>query len=1428
MARLEAIAKALYYPSPLRVVDFIAQLVEPLPIDVDEPRRLLDVCAGEGDAAARLASAWGLEAYGVELDADRAASAKRKLKVCLHGSYHQLVAPAAFQVLFLNPPYDWGEKDGVSARQEVQFLMDATEWLQPGGLLVFIPPRHVLEIEAFREFMRRQYGQIAAWSFPSPEVDAFDQVVVLARKNGGYHYSYGDIRCFETPEELQVLDPECRYSLDFHLPRPVALDSFKLKGINPVDIAPSWDTNPTWAYASRQWDILVGGRGLQGMRPLAQPRPGHQAMLLAAGALDGCELTDGTILKGGSEKIKIEFEEEDALVIRERIVSRLSVLDLKTGDYETWRADSDPERTAEWFKDHGEDLARAIQTAYTPSFDGDLTLFEKALSRLHAPGILPGRTKPEFLLQQKEAAAATAFWWGKGQKSVVISGEMGTGKAQPLTAKVLTPSGWKRMGDIQVGDQVINPEGGTATVVGVFPQGRKPTFKVTFCDGSSTECCDEHLWQVNTPLRKWRGQAPQVLSLQEFRGKLFHSNGNRQYFIPLVSPVELDAKDLPLDPYLLGVLLGDGGITRASSVSTADPDILAEIEPLLPDGVTIRPDTSKYNFALTTGRRGALNPITEALRSLELFGHRSETKFIPSKYLYASVNQRVALLQGLLDTDGSVASSKGTCIEYSSSAPHLAEGVVALVQSLGGVATKSSRIPKYTYKGEVKKGLLSYRVICTLPPDVQPFRLPRKLAKYRPGTKYGPTRSFDKVEYIGEQECQCIKLDSENQLYVTDDYIVTHNTSMATMATTLAKFPKVIVMCPSHLVPKWIRECEKITGKEGIAVTARTISEVDAFFADCGNSDLEDRCEEVLDTFGGTHTQSVLGRTIRSALETLGGDSGEDDDILSMVQGKAHKRRVHPRFLILSKEMAKLGAKWMPAFQTRTVVIEKEVDDYEARGSYNYGYGYGYQPVPKKKIKQKIEAVICPDCGEVQISEGIPLRPSAFNLKAQRSCVACKAPMWQATPISAKGTKRWPLAKYINKRYKRRYALVIDEAHQVAGANSDQSKAAQDLCSGARKILAMTGTLYGGRASSIFHLLYKVDPTFRQMYAYNECDRFVAHHGLFEQRFEEEERTSVYGYRRGGAKSGGRIREIPGMSPAMIPTLLPYTLFIKLKDLRLELPPYEEQVELVDHDSDILDASTRLQGDVKAILRKHPEILGQYLMACLGYPDCPEQDETIVSRDRETGDEEVVATAPAFPQRVLPKDERVVEIVKEENAQGRQVLVYFSQTHRRDARMRVKSALEAEGLRVKVLDANVPPDKREEWLERAQQEGFDVMLTNGRLVETGMDLLFAATIIQYGTEYSVHSLRQSLRRSWRLGQRKPIKVIFLVYRGTMQEVAINLIARKMRAAEMVDGDENGGLAQFDESGSNFFLELAQEAVQSVHTQRFQYAQGLVA
>jgi hypothetical protein len=558
-------------------------------------------------------------------------------------------------------------------------------------------------------------------------------------------------------------------------------------------------------------------------------------------------------------------------------------------------------------------------------------------------------------------------------------------------------------------------------------------------------------------------------------------------------------------------------------------------------------------------------------------------------------------------------------------------------------------------------------------------------------------------------------------------------TSVATVATELAHARKVVVVCPTHLTRKWVREITAITGRRGVAMIARKLADVDAFFA--------------------------------SPTAT---------------------------YLVLSKEVAKLGCRWESAWTRGSEIVEREVSTRSTEWPYK---------TSTEMVTERRSFAACPACGaEVKV----------IDRKVQAKCSECRSPLWQVVPITNKGTKRWPLAAYIHDHYARRYVLVVDEAHQHAKGETDQARAVHQLISSARKVLVMTGTLYGGRASSIFHLLFRLSPTFRRTYKHTDCATFVEHHGLFETVYKEEERTSTYGYRKG--TTGGRIREIPGMSPAMIPLLLPFTVFVKLRDLRLELPDYTEEVRLVQPDPAVLAAVADLQGKLKKLIRKHPKALGAYLQACLGYPDRPDQSEEIYDTDDDGERGDLLASAPAIEPDSYPKDDELIALVREEHAKGRKVLVFFTQTQRRDARPRVRAALEASGLRVVQLDSSVDPEKREQWMRDRCEDGFDVMFTNGRLVETGLDLMFANTIVQYGIEYSINTLRQSIRRSWRLGQIKPVRVVFLAYAGTMQATATDLIARKMRAAELVDGDEAGGLAQFDAGGGNFLLELAHEVL----------------
>ena len=385
--------------------------------------------------------------------------------------------------------------------------------------------------------------------------------------------------------------------------------------------------------------------------------------------------------------------------------------------------------------------------------------------------------------------------------SALLADEMGLGKAQPLDARVMTPTGWKRMGEIQVGDPVINSQGGVSRVTGVFPQGVKEVFRVEFSDGSSTECCDDHLWDVNTPLRTWRGNPSRVLPLKEIRKQLTQASGNRLHFIPMVEAVEFPATEIPVEPYLLGLLLGDGCLAgHRVRYSSMDDELLAAVAAALPAGLRLQRDgDEKCDYRLVGDHAGKPNPLIRQLKALDLSGTYSESKFIPDGYKFAPVAVRVAVLQGLLDTDGHVRPDNN--IEYCTVSERLAEDVQFVVQSLGGTAR--IRTKRTT-------GQLAYRMSVILPPDIVPFRLSRKATLYHPRTKYPPCRAITAVTSAGEKPCQCIAVDAPDHLYVTDHFVLTHNTAQAILSLRLLFHQGLIrsglIVCPKPLVHNWCRE----------------------------------------------------------------------------------------------------------------------------------------------------------------------------------------------------------------------------------------------------------------------------------------------------------------------------------------------------------------------------------------------------------------------------------------------------------------------------------------------------------------------------------------------------------------------------------------------------------------------------------------------
>jgi phosphate starvation-inducible PhoH-like protein len=361
------------------------------------------------------------------------------------------------------------------------------------------------------------------------------------------------------------------------------------------------------------------------------------------------------------------------------------------------------------------------------------------------------------------------------------------GRAQPIFSQVLTPDGFRQIGALQVGDLVTGSDGRPTPVIGVYPRGRRPLFRLTAQDGASTLCCSEHLWQVVTASDRRRGKPGRVLQTHEMLGRLrsFHQH---RFELPLLSaPARFEPRDVPMDPYALGLLLGDGCITASTtpSFSTTDPELADALEDALPGIELEAHGANNYVLRHLHGHRGGVivaNPVTELLRELDLAGTRSHTKFIPELYLHNAPTVRLAVLQGLLDTDGGPVTQRArTCrIQYTTCSEMLRDDVVYLVRSLGGVAYSRRRQAEGRKPGLANGRPVPHRhdafvLDIRLPPGLEPFRLTRKRDLYERHGGGRPMRFVHSIEPAGEEETLCIQVAAADSLYITDDFLVTHN-----------------------------------------------------------------------------------------------------------------------------------------------------------------------------------------------------------------------------------------------------------------------------------------------------------------------------------------------------------------------------------------------------------------------------------------------------------------------------------------------------------------------------------------------------------------------------------------------------------------------------------------------------------------------------
>lgn len=372
---------------------------------------------------------------------------------------------------------------------------------------------------------------------------------------------------------------------------------------------------------------------------------------------------------------------------------------------------------------------------------------------------------------------------------IVVGGRPSQGKGHRADDVIPTTQGLKKFGDLKVGDFVFGSNGKPTEVLGVYDRGELPMFKVTMIDGTSEIVSGDHLWAVSDiHSRLYKGGTFRVLETQEMIGKLEKTLKNKpetwheyRYKVPPSPETEFAARRFQVDPYLLGVLLGDGSmITGTPTITCGDQFVISEAMKYLPKGMRAMYDGS-YTYRLTDPTEAG-NRLTDKLKEIGVWGKTAWDKEIPDEYLYGSVRQRVSLLQGLLDTDGS---ASGAGVEFTTASVKMANQVMQLVRSLGGYVTNN---PREAWNHETYQ-----RLYISFPrkPDWHPFRLARKRKAMTEYTRNYYGKSIVSIEPDENFQCICIKVAAEDSLYLTKNYNLTHNTAFALkIASSMAEVEK--------------------------------------------------------------------------------------------------------------------------------------------------------------------------------------------------------------------------------------------------------------------------------------------------------------------------------------------------------------------------------------------------------------------------------------------------------------------------------------------------------------------------------------------------------------------------------------------------------------------------------------------------------------
>ena len=380
----------------------------------------------------------------------------------------------------------------------------------------------------------------------------------------------------------------------------------------------------------------------------------------------------------------------------------------------------------------------------------------------------------------------------------------GTGKALKFTTKVLTPTGWTPIYKLNVGDDVIGPDDTINKVTGVYPQGKRELFRFRFKDGRTIDADSNHLWRIFN--RNGRKEKVTISTTSEIMD-MMNKYSNKNLYIELFQPdFNKKSKDLLIDPYLLGYLIGNGSLTTDIKFSANDKFIVDKIDNIVKDKNFSIKYLNKFDYSIVDNSIHCDNRLKNDLEAYGLHGKESNHKFIPKEYLEAESFDRLELLKGLMDSDGTT--NKDGSLSYSTTNMELANNIIYLVRSIGGMAYIDVKYPTYTHNDIKKNGLPNYNINIKVKHPDDLLSLPRKKDKVKHINQHNNNlklriESIDKLDK--KYEAVCISVDHKDRLFVIENFVVTHNTFSSIATAELVKSNKILVVCPLPALDKvWV------------------------------------------------------------------------------------------------------------------------------------------------------------------------------------------------------------------------------------------------------------------------------------------------------------------------------------------------------------------------------------------------------------------------------------------------------------------------------------------------------------------------------------------------------------------------------------------------------------------------------------------------